>query len=148
MVGRGSAAGQSQGFAAAIWEMVRRVPAGRATTYGQLAEAWYGVARGARQAGQAMAHCPDGLPWWRVVHADGGMKGGPGSEEQLDRLADEGVPITPGAGRLGQMWGPVVPGAAIDAKTTSPAVTFPEPPVEVQSLSTSSGYSVVGTAQA
>jgi alkylated DNA nucleotide flippase Atl1 len=110
MVGRGSAAGQSQGFAAAIWEMVRRVPAGRATTYGQLAEAWYGVARGARQAGQAMAHCPDGLPWWRVVHADGGMKGGPGSEEQLDRLADEGVPITPQGrvdwARCGGPWSP------------------------------------------
>lgn len=91
----GEGEGEGQGFAAAIWEMVRRVPAGRATTYGQLAEAWYGVARGARQAGQAMAHCPDGLPWWRVVRADGSMKGGPGSEEQLDRLADEGVPITP-----------------------------------------------------
>ena len=61
-----------QGFADAIWEMVRGIPAGRATTYGQLAEAWYGVARGARQVGQAMARSPEGLPWWRVVHADGG----------------------------------------------------------------------------
>ena len=83
-----------EGFAEAIWAMVHRVPSGRATTYGQLAEAWYGVARGARQVGQAMARCPDGLPWWRVVHADGSMKGGPGSDEQLARLVEEGVPVT------------------------------------------------------
>jgi methylated-DNA-protein-cysteine methyltransferase related protein len=83
-----------EGFAEAIWAMVRRVPNGRATTYGQLAEAWYGVARGARQVGQAMSRCPDGLPWWRVVHADGSMKGGPGSDEQLARLVEEGVPVT------------------------------------------------------
>jgi len=99
-----------EGFAATIWALVRRVPAGRATTYGQLAEAWYGVAKGARQVGQAMAHCPDDLPWWRVVHADGGMKGGPGSDEQLARLAEEGVPITAGRrvdwARCGGPWSP------------------------------------------
>ena len=91
---RGAGAGRTSGFAAAVWEMVRQVPEGRATTYGQLAEAWYGVTRGARQAGQAMARCPDGVPWWRVVHADGSMKGGPGSDEQFARLAEEGVPLT------------------------------------------------------
>ena len=82
------------GFMAAVWVLARRVPAGRATTYGTLAEAHYGVgARGARGVGQAMARCPDGLPWWRVVHADGSMKGGPGSDEQLARLVDvTGVP--------------------------------------------------------
>lgn len=101
---------RGQGFAAAVWALVRRIPAGRATTYGQLAEAWYGVAKGARQAGQAMAHCPDGLPWWRVVHADGSMKGGPGSDEQLARLVDEGVPISAGRrvdwARCGGPWSP------------------------------------------
>jgi methylated-DNA-protein-cysteine methyltransferase related protein len=100
-----------QGFADAIWEMVRGIPAGRATTYGQLAEAWYGVARGARQVGQAMARSPEGLPWWRVVHADGSMKGGSGSDEQLARLADEGVPITAERrvdwARCGGPWSPV-----------------------------------------
>ncbi len=99
-----------QGFAEAIWDLVRRIPRGRATTYGQLAEAHYGVARGARQVGQAMARCPAGLPWWRVVHADGSMKGGPGSDEQLARLTEEGVPLT-GAGRVdwsrsGGPWSP------------------------------------------
>ncbi len=32
-------------FAAAVWDLVRRIPEGRATTYGQLAEAYYGVAK-------------------------------------------------------------------------------------------------------
>jgi alkylated DNA nucleotide flippase Atl1 len=31
------ALGTGEGFAEAIWAMVRRVPSGRATTYGQLA---------------------------------------------------------------------------------------------------------------
>jgi hypothetical protein len=36
--GRSAGAGRTSGFAAAVWEMVRQVPEGRATTYGQLAE--------------------------------------------------------------------------------------------------------------
>jgi methylated-DNA-protein-cysteine methyltransferase related protein len=82
------------GFTAAVWALARRVPAGRATTYGTLAEAYYGVAgaaprmtRGARGVGQAMARCPGDVPWWRVVHADG-------ADEQRARLAEEGVPLT------------------------------------------------------
>lgn len=78
-----------RGFSAAVWALARRVPSGRATTYGTLAEAYYGVAggvtrstRGARGVGQAMARCPGDVPWWRVVHADGAMKGAPGADEQ------------------------------------------------------------------
>jgi alkylated DNA nucleotide flippase Atl1 len=104
------ATARDSGFARAIWDFVRQVPEGRATTYGALAEAYFGVARGARQAGQALARCPGDLPWWRVVHADGSMKGGPGSDEQLARLAEEGVPLT-GGGRVdwsgcGGPWSP------------------------------------------
>jgi alkylated DNA nucleotide flippase Atl1 len=107
--GRAAVAGRSE-FAVAIWDLVRQIPMGRATTYGALAEAYYGFARGARQAGQAMARCPDGLPWWRVVHADGRMKGGPGSDEQLARLAEEGVPLRSDGrvdwSRCGGPWSP------------------------------------------
>jgi methylated-DNA-protein-cysteine methyltransferase related protein len=81
-------------FTEAVWALARRVPAGRATTYGQLAEAHSGVARGARGVGQAMARCPRDVPWWRVVHADGSMKGTAGGDEQRARLAEEGVPLT------------------------------------------------------
>ena len=41
-----------------------------------------------------MARCPGDVPWWRVVHADGRMKGTAGADEQRARLAEEGVPLT------------------------------------------------------
>jgi methylated-DNA-protein-cysteine methyltransferase related protein len=112
------------GFTAAVWALARRIPPGRATTYGLLANAYFGAAggvrgtagvvprstRGARGVGQAMARCPDDVPWWRVVHADGRMKGTPGADEQRARLAEEGVPLT-GDGRVdwaraGGPWSP------------------------------------------
>jgi methylated-DNA-protein-cysteine methyltransferase related protein len=112
------------GFSAAVWALARRVPPGRATTYGLLAEAHYGgvggvggtagvvprSTRGARAVGQAMARCPRDVPWWRVVHADGSMKGATGAEEQRARLAEEGVPLTADGrvdwGRAGGPWSP------------------------------------------
>jgi methylated-DNA-protein-cysteine methyltransferase related protein len=109
------------GFSAAVWALARRVPPGRATTYGTLAEAHYGAARGtagvvpratrgARGVGQAMARCPGDVPWWRVVHADGAMKGTPGADEQRARLAEEGVPLTADGrvdwARAGSPWSP------------------------------------------
>jgi methylated-DNA-protein-cysteine methyltransferase-like protein len=93
-----------------VWALVRRVPAGRATTYGELAEAHFGVRRGARRVGRAMAGCPQGVPWWRVVYADGAVIAGAAGDEQRARLAEEGVPFT-GDGRvdwtrLGGPWSP------------------------------------------
>jgi methylated-DNA-protein-cysteine methyltransferase related protein len=97
------------GFTAGVWALARRVPPGRATTYGTLAEGQR-LPRGARAAGQAMARCPDDVPWWRVVHADGTMKGTAGAEEQRARLAEEGVPLTADGrvdwGRAGGPWAP------------------------------------------
>jgi methylated-DNA-protein-cysteine methyltransferase related protein len=105
------------GFSAAVWALARRVPPGRATTYGLLAEAHYGAAGvatrsalGARGVGQAMARCPGDVPWWRVVRADGRMKGAPGADEQRARLAEEGVPLTADGrvdwARAGGPWSP------------------------------------------
>ena len=81
-------------FAEAIWGLVRQVPPGQATTYGELAEAYFGVRRGSRSVGQAMAGCPKDVPWWRVVYSDGSAKPDPGGAEQRARLAEEGVPLT------------------------------------------------------
>ena len=116
---RGRVGGGGGGFSAAVWALARRVPAGRATTYGLLAEAHYrGVGgtrggpgpRGARAVGQAMARCPGDVPWWRVVHADGRMKGATGADEQRARLAEEGVPLTADGrvdwARAGGPWSP------------------------------------------
>lgn len=48
--------------------MVVSIPPGRVTTYGDLARA---LEIGPRQAGRAVALLDDGVPWWRVVYADG-----------------------------------------------------------------------------
>jgi methylated-DNA-protein-cysteine methyltransferase-like protein len=92
------------------------VPPGRATTYGLLAERQLydqpkrRRAVAARAVGQAMARCPDDVPWWRVVYADGSMKGTPGADEQRARLAEEGVPFTADGrvdwARAGGPWSP------------------------------------------
>jgi methylated-DNA-protein-cysteine methyltransferase related protein len=86
--------GSERGFAEAIWALARTVPPGRATTYGDLAEAHFGVRKGARAVGGAMAGCPDDVPWWRVVRADGQAMPGPSGEEQRARLREEAVPLT------------------------------------------------------
>ncbi|HEV8673055.1 MAG TPA: methylated-DNA--[protein]-cysteine S-methyltransferase [Methylomirabilota bacterium] len=59
-------------FAATVYAFVRRVPPGRVVTYGQVA-ALVGLPRGARAVGQAMRHCPAGVPWHRVVNGRGGI---------------------------------------------------------------------------
>jgi methylated-DNA-protein-cysteine methyltransferase-like protein len=60
------------GFHAAVWDLVRAVPRGAVTTYGDLAAA-LGSRRVARQVGWALAALPDGsdVPWWRVVGGQG-----------------------------------------------------------------------------
>jgi methylated-DNA-protein-cysteine methyltransferase related protein len=104
------------GFSEAVWALVRRVPAGRATTYGLLAKCQLSDqpkrrgAMAARAVGQAMARCPGDVPWWRVVHADGSMKGTVGTDEQRARLTEEGVPLTADGrvdwSRAGGPWSP------------------------------------------
>src|SRR5262249_61912125 len=60
------------GFDQAVYALVRRIPAGRVMTYGQVA-ARVGVARGARAVGGAMRRCPPGVPWHRVVNGGGAV---------------------------------------------------------------------------
>jgi methylated-DNA-protein-cysteine methyltransferase related protein len=55
---------------APVYHWVRRIPRGRVVTYGQLARALH-LPGGARTAGRAMAACPKGVPWHRVLGAGG-----------------------------------------------------------------------------
>ena len=55
---------------APVYRWVRRIPRGRVVTYGQLARALH-LPGGARTAGRAMAACPKGVPWQRVLGAGG-----------------------------------------------------------------------------
>ena len=55
-----------------VWRLVVKIPKGKVATYGQIA-VWLGSPRRARMVGMAMHHCPQGVPWQRVVNAQGGI---------------------------------------------------------------------------
>ncbi len=83
-----------------VWEIVRQVPLGRVTTYGQIAKMILppeGVnpksflSLGPRWVGGAMAACPDDVPWQRVINSKGEISLRPGAEEQRRLLEEEGV---------------------------------------------------------
>jgi len=62
-------------FAKNVYEIVGNIPKGKVASYGQIAK-MVGKPRGAREVGWAMRNCPEGLPWHRVVMADGTIAGG------------------------------------------------------------------------
>ena len=84
-----------------IYAVVRRVPAGRVTTYGAVARI-AGLPGRARQVGYALAALRDGtsVPWHRVVNAQGKLSlvraGSPSGITQRLRLAREGVRVDAG----------------------------------------------------
>lgn len=85
-----------------VWELVRQIPPGKVSTYGQIA-AHIGpppgmdpksyLAFGARWVGGAMAACPEGVPWQRVINAQGkvSLRPGGGGSNQRQLLESEGV---------------------------------------------------------
>ena len=83
-----------------VWSVVRRIPAGRVASYGQIARLVpppEGVdlqtyhAFGPRWVGSAMASCPDDVPWQRVINAKGEISLRSGAEHQRRLLEAEGV---------------------------------------------------------
>jgi alkylated DNA nucleotide flippase Atl1 len=73
-----------------VLSIVERVPPGRVTTYGLIAEA---VGRGGpRQVGAVMATYGGPVPWWRVVRADGSLPDSHLAEAHQEYLA-EGTPM-------------------------------------------------------
>jgi methylated-DNA-protein-cysteine methyltransferase-like protein len=96
-------------FREEVWALVRTVPPGRVTTYGDIAEAYYGTRKGAQSVGQAVARSPDGVPWWRVVQFDGGIIERPCAAEQRARLREEGVPVVGGRVVWDEAGGPFSP---------------------------------------
>jgi methylated-DNA-protein-cysteine methyltransferase-like protein len=78
-----------------IYAVVRRIPKGKVSTYGRVAEV-AGLGRAARQVGYAMAALPDHttVPWHRVINSQGRIslrRGTGGDLEQRFRLEAEGV---------------------------------------------------------
>lgn len=58
-----------------VYRLVKRIPRGRVTTYGEVARALR-LPGGARAVGYALAACPSGrgIPWHRVIGAGGRIR--------------------------------------------------------------------------
>ncbi len=81
-----------------FYGLVKQIPEGYITTYGQLAKA-LGDIRAARAVGYMLSinEDPDGIPCYRVVHTDKKMgKYASGVEEKARRLRKDGIIITNG----------------------------------------------------
>lgn len=84
-------------FAERVAEAVGALAAGEVVSYGEIA-AQVGQPGAARAVGNVMA-ASEGLPWWRVVRADGSLATGK-EGEQAKRLRREGVIVADGRVRL------------------------------------------------
>jgi alkylated DNA nucleotide flippase Atl1 len=77
-------------YAERVLDVTELIPPGRVMTYGDVAE--YLEEGGPRQVGRVMSLYGGGVPWWRVVRADGVLLAGH-ELEALDRYRDEGTPL-------------------------------------------------------
>lgn len=92
-------------FNTLVWKIVKQIPAGRVSTYGQIAamipppesiEPSDYNRTGARWVGKALNATPsgEGIPWQRVINSQGKISLPPGSTaatEQRTRLEAEGI---------------------------------------------------------
>ena len=94
-------------YVEAVLRTVERIPAGKVTSYGAVAEL-VGVG-GPRQVGAVLADYGGAVPWWRVVRADGSLPRCHGREARAHYL-EEGTPLRNGLGervdmsRAGVSW--------------------------------------------
>jgi methylated-DNA-protein-cysteine methyltransferase related protein len=78
-----------------VYQLVQQIPAGRVTTYGQIARL-LGLPHAARTVGWALQALPDGrnVPWQRVINAHGNISLGlreQGAAIQRALLEEEGI---------------------------------------------------------
>lgn len=81
-----------EGFHHLVWDIVARIPRGKVLTYGSIGamiprpagiRARYYAAARARWVGAAMAACPAGLPWHRVINSQGKISVRSGNDHHL-----------------------------------------------------------------
>ncbi|WP_308036560.1 MGMT family protein [Streptomyces olivaceus] len=77
-------------YAERVLDVTEVIPPGRVMTYGDVAE--YLEEGGPRQVGRVMSLYGGGVPWWRIVRADGVLLAGQ-ELEALDRYRAEGTPL-------------------------------------------------------
>jgi alkylated DNA nucleotide flippase Atl1 len=79
-------------YVEAVLSLVERVPSGRVTTYGAIAEALGD--RGPRSVGRVMSTFGGSVPWWRVVRSDGSLPPSHDDEARIHYL-EEGTAFRP-----------------------------------------------------
>ncbi|MGC0420633.1 MGMT family protein [Embleya sp. AB8] len=84
-------------FAERVLDLVERIPPGRVMAYGDIAEALQ--EGGPRQVGRVMALFGGGVPWWRVVRADGSLPDSHAVRAPAHYRA-EGTPLRSGGERV------------------------------------------------
>ncbi|TMD24631.1 MAG: MGMT family protein [Chloroflexi bacterium] len=84
---------KKRSFVEAVRAVVRDVGRGQVVSYGEVARR-AGYPRAARAVGNVLANSL-GLPWWRIVRANGELAAH-GGEEQARRLRREGVAVRDG----------------------------------------------------
>lgn len=85
--------GLSEEFSERVLTLVEQIPPGRVLSYGVIA----GILDegGPRQVGSVMARDGGGVPWWRVVHADGSLPASHRGRAQ-EYYRDEQTPLRAG----------------------------------------------------
>ncbi len=81
-------------FQLRVRAVVAGIAPGEVMTYGEVAEE-AGFPGGARAVGNTMRRHSDGLPWWRVVGANGVIVGSR-PDVAIERLRAEGITVVEG----------------------------------------------------
>jgi alkylated DNA nucleotide flippase Atl1 len=90
--------GRLDGYTSRVLDVVDAIAPGTVMTYGDVAEVL--GEGGPRQVGRVLALWGGGVPWWRVVHADGSLLRGH-ERAALAQYRAENTPLrAPADGRL------------------------------------------------
>ncbi|KAA6104215.1 MGMT family protein [Pantoea sp. B_10] len=93
---RGASVSEQSNFSERVWQIVAAIPAGKVTTYGDVA-LLAGSPRAARQVGGVLRRLPPGskLPWFRVINRHGRISlQGDDLFRQRDALEAEGIEVS------------------------------------------------------
>ena len=88
----GASGGGPPDWVERVLDVVAAIPPGLVSTYGEVGRV---AGCGPRQVGNALGRYGSGVPWWRVLRANGTMAPGL-ADEQSRRLALEGVAVVGG----------------------------------------------------
>lgn len=86
---------ESLNFYERVYDLARKIPYGRVTSYGAIAKA-LGAAKSARMVGYALQNSPEDVPAHRVVNRNGVLTGKhhfPGTHLMQQLLENEGLVV-------------------------------------------------------